>query len=48
MLPPKLAQIIVSLSGTQPGQTVLDPFCGTGVVLQEALIMGAIVYGFDL
>ena len=48
MLPPKLAQIIVSLSGTQPGQTVLDPFCGTGVVLQEALIMGANAYGTDL
>jgi tRNA G10 N-methylase Trm11 len=48
MLPPKLAQIITNLSGLQPGQTVLDPFCGTGVVLQEALIMGASAYGTDL
>lgn len=29
-------------------QTVLDPFCGTGVVLQEALLMGYNVYGTDL
>ncbi len=29
-------------------QTVLDPFCGTGVVLQEALLMGYKVYGTDL
>jgi len=48
MLPPKLAQIITNLSAVQPGQTLLDPFCGTGVVLQEALIMGASAYGTDL
>lgn len=29
-------------------KTVLDPFCGTGVVLQEALIMGYKAYGTDL
>lgn len=28
--------------------TVLDPFCGTGVVLQEALLMGYRSYGTDL
>ncbi|MES2971507.1 MAG: methyltransferase domain-containing protein [Patescibacteria group bacterium] len=28
--------------------TVLDPFCGTGVVLQEALLMGYKTYGTDL
>ncbi|QQS70014.1 hypothetical protein IPP75_02665 [Candidatus Saccharibacteria bacterium] len=27
---------------------VLDPFCGTGVVLQEALLMGYSAYGTDL
>lgn len=32
----------------QLGQTVLDPFCGTGVVLQEALLMGYDVAGSDL
>ena len=28
--------------------TVLDPFCGTGVILQEAALMGYSVYGTDL
>jgi tRNA G10 N-methylase Trm11 len=27
---------------------ILDPFCGTGVILQEALLMGYKVYGTDL
>lgn len=30
------------------GQTVLDAFCGTGVVLQEATLMGYDAYGSDL
>lgn len=30
------------------GQTVLDPFCGTGVILQEAALMGYESYGTDL
>jgi tRNA (guanine10-N2)-dimethyltransferase len=30
------------------GKTVLDPFCGTGVILQEASLMGYDVYGTDL
>jgi SAM-dependent methyltransferase len=29
-------------------QTILDPFCGTGVILQEAALMGYSVYGTDL
>lgn len=29
-------------------KTVLDPFCGTGVVLQEAALMGYDIYGSDL
>ncbi len=48
MLPPKLAQIIVNLARPEIGATVLDPFCGTGVVLQEAALMGFDVYGTDL
>lgn len=31
-----------------PAPKILDPFCGTGVVLQEALLMGYDVYGTDL
>lgn len=30
------------------GQTVLDPFCGTGVILQEAALMGYEAHGSDL
>ena len=49
MLPPKLAQILINLCGPlKPGTTVLDPFCGTGVVLQEALLMGYRAYGTDV
>ena len=49
MLPPKLAQILINLCGPLPeGSTVLDPFCGTGVVLQEALLMGYRAYGTDI
>ena len=49
MLPPKLAQILINLCGPlEPGAVVLDPFCGTGVVLQEALLMGYRAYGTDL
>jgi tRNA G10 N-methylase Trm11 len=51
MLPPKLAQIIINLATGDKipkGTVVLDPFCGTGVVLQEALLMGYDVYGSDL
>jgi tRNA G10 N-methylase Trm11 len=48
MLPPKLAQIIINLTCPPTGSTVLDPFCGTGVVLQEALLMNFGVYGTDI
>ena len=49
MLPPKLAQILINLCGPLPeGAAILDPFCGTGVVLQEALLMGYFAYGTDI
>ena len=49
MLPPKLAQILINLCGSlKPGSRILDPFCGTGVVLQEAILMGYSAYGTDL
>jgi len=47
MLPPKLAQILVNLAGIKTG-TILDPFCGGGVVLQEARLLGFSVAGSDL
>lgn len=49
MLPPKLAQILINLCGDlSQGTRLLDPFCGTGVVLQEAALMGYLPYGTDL
>jgi len=48
MLPPKLAQIMINLANPAPSARVLDPFCGTGVVLQEAALMGYKVYGTDI
>lgn len=48
MLPPKLAQIIINLTNPTKEAIILDPFCGTGVVLQEALLMGFAVKGSDL
>jgi tRNA G10 N-methylase Trm11 len=47
MLPPKLSQIMINLSGVQSG-TLYDPFCGSGTVLGEALIKGYDVIGSDL
>ncbi len=51
MLPPKLAQIIINLAIApmdKAQQTVQDVFCGTGVILQEALLMGYEAIGSDI
>lgn len=51
MLPPKLARMMANMSAgrlTSEAATVLDPFCGTGVILQEASLLGYDVYGSDL
>lgn len=53
-LPEEKLQNICDIPADEPiprkilGKTVLDPFCGTGVVLQEALLMGYDAYGTDL
>jgi len=49
MLPPKLAQIMINLAirpsplegeGARRAGEVLDPFCGSGTILTEAMLMG--------
>lgn len=40
MLPPKLAQIMINLSGADFKDKILDPFCGSGTVIMEAMLMG--------
>lgn len=43
----RLAKILINLSGAKPRDTLLDPFCGIGTVLQEALLMHIDVIGID-
>ena len=40
--------MLVNLCGLQKSQTLLDPFCGLGTILQEALLMGLNVIGVDI
>lgn len=47
MMPPKLAQVMINLAQAPKNGKILDPFCGTGVVLQEAMLMGYSVIGAD-
>jgi tRNA G10 N-methylase Trm11 len=47
-MPPRIARIMVNLSSCAPGKVLLDPFCGVGTVLQEALLEGANVVGVDV
>ena len=47
-MPPRLARIMVNLSFCTPGKVLLDPFCGVGTILQEALLAKANVLGMDL
>jgi len=40
MLPPKLAMMMINLAKADKNKTLLDPFCGSGTVLSEALLLG--------
>lgn len=45
---PRIAKIMVNLSHCTEGKVFLDPFCGVGNVLQEALLAKAKVIGLDI
>lgn len=47
MLPPKLARMMINL-GEKENANLLDPFCGSGVLLMEAALLGQTVYGSDI
>lgn len=50
MLPPKVARMIVNISLVAKNDeriTILDPFCGMGTILGEALLAGCNVIGSD-
>jgi tRNA G10 N-methylase Trm11 len=44
---PRLAKILINLSQVKEGETLLDPFCGVGTILQEALLQNIKVIGID-
>ena len=44
---PRLAKIMINLSQVNPGEKLVDCFCGIGVVLQEALLQQVKVIGID-
>jgi tRNA G10 N-methylase Trm11 len=48
MIPPKVAQIMLQLSEAKPGQTLLDPFCGIGTIVQEGVLLGFRMLGSDI
>lgn len=49
MLPPKLAQIMINLAEAPMESVIYDPFCGSGTILQEAILLGySNVYGSDI
>ncbi len=47
-LHPRLARALVNLSRVKKGQSLLDPFCGTGGILIEAGLIGAKPLGSDI
>lgn len=40
MLPPKLAQMMINLACADLKKKLLDPFCGSGTIIGEAVLMG--------
>ncbi len=47
MISIRLAKILINLSGATKDSVLLDPFCGYGIMLQEAMLMGMNVFGVD-
>jgi tRNA (guanine10-N2)-dimethyltransferase len=48
VLHPRFARALVNLTHVRAGDTLLDPFCGTGGILMEAFLVGARPVGGDL
>lgn len=48
MLPPKLAQIMINMAQPQKDALIYDPFCGSGTILMEAMLMTHSVIGSDI
>lgn len=39
MLPPKLAKMMINLAQVKSTDLILDPFCGSGTILSEAIVL---------
>lgn len=44
---PQLAKALINISGIEPGDAILDPFCGSGTTLLEGYLNGYQTYGAD-
>ena len=44
---PRMIRSLINISGATPGETVLDPFCGTGGTLIETDLIGCNALGTD-
>ncbi|OGF99225.1 hypothetical protein A2Y99_04575 [Candidatus Gottesmanbacteria bacterium RBG_13_37_7] len=40
MMPPKLARMMINLAKVEKEERILDPFCGSGTVIQESILLG--------
>lgn len=49
MIPPKLALMMINIGQGKKKSILLDPFCGSGTILNEALLLGyQKIYGSDI
>ncbi|MBP9686304.1 MAG: hypothetical protein KBD66_00720 [Candidatus Doudnabacteria bacterium] len=48
MIPPKVAQTMLNITGAAPNETILDPFCGVGTFIQEGSLLGYKMIGSDI
>jgi tRNA G10 N-methylase Trm11 len=48
MIPPKVSQIMINLANCKAGDTIIDPFCGIGTIVQEGLLLGYRMIGSDI
>ncbi len=44
---PKICRTLLNLAGAKAGDTILDPFCGSGTILMEAALLGMSCVGID-
>ncbi len=45
---PKMCRTLLNLAGARKGDTVLDPFCGSGTLLMEAALLDMKCIGIDI